>query len=163
ARKRRLPDLEVWYRNRALLAAAAAGLISISGLAIVRADAPRLFHRLLGPGLPFVGLSVVTGLGVLGLLRLADPRILRALAAATTLHGPGPSPPTAPGLRAGEQRRRHDDVLLMARPAMGSNVAASSIASSSALGLSGRRSTMLCWCRPMNTLPGTRSKRVRLL
>ena len=67
ARKRRLPDLEVWYRNRALL---------------VRADAPRLFHRLLGPGLPFVGLSVVTGLGVLGLLRLADPRILRALAAA---------------------------------------------------------------------------------
>jgi cytochrome d ubiquinol oxidase subunit II len=82
ARKRRLPDLEVWYRNRALLAAAAAGLISISGLAVVRADAPRLFHRLLGPGLPFVGLSVVTGLGVLGLLRLADPRILRALAAA---------------------------------------------------------------------------------
>jgi cytochrome d ubiquinol oxidase subunit II len=82
ARKRRLPDLEVWYRNRALLAAAAAGFISVSGLVVVRADAPHLFHRLVGPGLPFVGLSVLTGLGVLGLLRLADPRILRALAAA---------------------------------------------------------------------------------
>jgi len=82
ARKRRHPDLEVWFRNRSLLAAAAAGLISVSGLVVVHADAPRLFHRLLGPGIPFVGLSVLTGLGVLGLLRLADPRILRVLAAA---------------------------------------------------------------------------------
>ncbi|MFN2591352.1 MAG: cytochrome d ubiquinol oxidase subunit II [Candidatus Dormibacteria bacterium] len=82
ARKRRLPDLERWFRNRAFLAAAAAGLISVGGLVVVHADAPHLFHRLLGPGLPFVALSVLAGLGVLGLLRLADPRILRALAAA---------------------------------------------------------------------------------
>ncbi|MEA2566469.1 MAG: cytochrome bd ubiquinol oxidase subunit [Actinomycetota bacterium] len=82
ARKRGLPDLEAWYRNRALLAAAAAGFISVSGLVVVHANAPHLFHRLLGPGLPFVSLSVLTGLGVLGLLRLADHRILRALAAA---------------------------------------------------------------------------------
>lgn len=44
-------------------------------------DAHRLFERLLGPALPLVIISAVTGGTALVLLRRADPRLLRVLAA----------------------------------------------------------------------------------
>ena len=81
ARQRSDAAMEAYFQNRSRLAAGAAGLISLGGLAVLHGAADHLLHRLLGPGIPFVALSVVTGLGVLGLLRRADPRVLRVMAA----------------------------------------------------------------------------------
>src|SRR5205085_9653712 len=54
ARARRASDLEDWFRRRAIVAAAAAGALSLAGIAVLRADAHPLFERLLGPGLPLL-------------------------------------------------------------------------------------------------------------
>lgn len=81
ARQRDEPELEAYFQGRSRLSAAGAGLISAGGLVVLHRAAPHLLHRLLGPGIPFVILSAVTGVGVLGLLRKADPRLLRVLAA----------------------------------------------------------------------------------
>lgn len=83
ARKRHAVDLEAYFRRRAQVSSAVAGAVAVVGLLLVRADARHLYHRLLGPALPFVALSVLAGLAVLVLIRRADPRVLRVLAAAT--------------------------------------------------------------------------------
>jgi cytochrome bd ubiquinol oxidase subunit II len=80
ARARRAPDLEDWFRRRAIVTAAAAGALSLGGVAVLRADAHHLFERLLGPGLPLLVLSAATGLATLLSLRRAAPRRLRVLA-----------------------------------------------------------------------------------
>ncbi|WP_448624291.1 cytochrome d ubiquinol oxidase subunit II [Geodermatophilus sp. URMC 64] len=80
ARRRDEPDLEAWFRRRALAAAVVTGAVALAGIAILRADAPRLFDDLLGPGLPLVILSGLCGLGSVVLLRRAAPRLLQALA-----------------------------------------------------------------------------------
>jgi cytochrome d ubiquinol oxidase subunit II len=81
ARLRRADDLETWFRHRAVIAAAVAGGLAIAGVGVLRADAPRLFDRLLGPGLPLLVVSVTSGLAALLLLTKADPRLVRLLAA----------------------------------------------------------------------------------
>jgi cytochrome bd ubiquinol oxidase subunit II len=73
-------DLERWSRRRAVAAAGAAGVLALGGIAILRADADRLFDRLLGPALPLVVVSAVTGGAALLLLGRAAPRLLRVLA-----------------------------------------------------------------------------------
>jgi len=80
ARLRGAPDLERTFRLRALAAAVVAGALSLGGILVLREDAGRLFHRLLGPGLPLVAVSVVTGLGSLVLLRRGPGLMARALA-----------------------------------------------------------------------------------
>jgi cytochrome d ubiquinol oxidase subunit II len=81
ARRRGEPDLERYFRLRALGAAVVAGVASAVGVLVLRADAPRLFDRLLGPGLPLLVVSVVAGVAALALLwREAPPRTARALA-----------------------------------------------------------------------------------
>jgi cytochrome d ubiquinol oxidase subunit II len=81
ARIRHASDLELWFRRRALGAAGVAGALSLGGIFVLDADADRLFERLLGPGLPFVVVSAATGGAALVLLRQAEPRLLRVLAA----------------------------------------------------------------------------------
>jgi cytochrome d ubiquinol oxidase subunit II len=81
ARRRAEPDLEAWFRTRARLAAAATGAVALAGIAILHADAPRLFHQLLRPGLPLVLASAAAGIAVLLLLPTAAPRLLQLLAA----------------------------------------------------------------------------------
>jgi cytochrome bd ubiquinol oxidase subunit II len=80
ARARGAPDLEEWFRRRALASAGVAGALSLGGIAILDADAHRLFERLLGPGLPLVLVSALSGAAALVLLGRAEPRLLRALA-----------------------------------------------------------------------------------
>jgi cytochrome d ubiquinol oxidase subunit II len=80
ARRRDERDLEAWFRRRALAAAVVTGVVAVAGIAVLRADAPRLFDDLLGPGLPLVLLSGLCGLGSVVLLRRAAPRLLQALA-----------------------------------------------------------------------------------
>jgi len=80
ARRRDDPDLEVWFRRRALGAAVVTGAVALAGIGILRADSPRLFDELLRRGLPLVILSAACGLASVLLLRRAAPRLLQALA-----------------------------------------------------------------------------------
>jgi cytochrome d ubiquinol oxidase subunit II len=80
ARSRRAPDLESYFRRRALAAAVSAGAVAVAGIFVLRADASRLFHRLLGPGLPLVALSAGAGLAGLALLGRVAPGWLRVVA-----------------------------------------------------------------------------------
>jgi cytochrome d ubiquinol oxidase subunit II len=73
-------DLAAWFRRRAVGAAWVAGALSLVGLAVARADAPRLFTRLSGPALPVVVAAVLAGAGALVLLRRDSPRLVRLLA-----------------------------------------------------------------------------------
>jgi len=80
ARARAEPDLEQWFRRRAIGAALAAGALSLAGVVVLRADAPRLFHRLLGAGLPLVAASAAGGLASLALLGRGATRLSRVMA-----------------------------------------------------------------------------------
>jgi cytochrome bd ubiquinol oxidase subunit II len=80
ARARRVADLERWFRQRAIGAAAVAGALAVAGIFVLHADAHHLFERLLGPGLPLVVVSAVSGLAALLLLDRVPPRPLRVLA-----------------------------------------------------------------------------------
>jgi cytochrome d ubiquinol oxidase subunit II len=80
ARARRAPDLEGWFRRRAIAAGTVAGGLSLGGIFVLRADAQPLFERLLGRGLPLIVLSAGTGLATLGLLHRSTSGRLRLLA-----------------------------------------------------------------------------------
>jgi cytochrome bd ubiquinol oxidase subunit II len=75
-------SLEGWFRRRAFVSAGVAGALALGGIAVLDADAHRLYERLLGPALPLVLISAVTGGAALLLLRRASPRFLRVLAVA---------------------------------------------------------------------------------
>jgi cytochrome d ubiquinol oxidase subunit II len=80
AQVRFLPDLEAWFRRRALVAAAVAGVLTVAGIFILDEDAHRLYRQLLGPGLPLVLLSGAAGIAALVLLGRWPPRRVRTLA-----------------------------------------------------------------------------------
>jgi cytochrome d ubiquinol oxidase subunit II len=80
ARRREDRELTVWFRRRAQVTAIVTGVVALAGIAILRADAPRLFHGLLTRGLPLVVLSAACGLGALLLLHRAGPRVVQGLA-----------------------------------------------------------------------------------
>jgi cytochrome d ubiquinol oxidase subunit II len=82
ARRRDEPDLERWFRVRAQVTAVVTGAVALAGIAILHADAPRLFSGLLGRGLVFVVLSGLCGLGALALVRRGAPRLVQGLAVA---------------------------------------------------------------------------------
>jgi cytochrome d ubiquinol oxidase subunit II len=91
ARVRHDGDLERWSRRRAIAAGTVAGAVSLAGIAVLHADAERLFDHLLGPGLPFVMGSAVAGLAALFLVG-RDPiraRVLAAIAVAAVVVGWG--------------------------------------------------------------------------
>jgi NADH dehydrogenase FAD-containing subunit/cytochrome bd-type quinol oxidase subunit 2 len=76
------PDLEEYFRGRAIFAAIVAGLIAAVGVFVLRADAPFLFQGLAQRGWPLLLLSGVTGLGALLILRRRARRATRLLGAA---------------------------------------------------------------------------------
>jgi cytochrome d ubiquinol oxidase subunit II len=80
ARRRDERELEVWFRQRSLATAVVTGAVALAGIAVLHADAPRLFDALLTRGLPLVLVSAACGLGALALLRRAAPRVVQALA-----------------------------------------------------------------------------------
>jgi len=83
ARTRGEPDLERWFRRRAVGAAAVAGGLAAGGVFVLHADSRHLFDELIDParGLPLLVISGGAGLSTLVLLGRADPRVLRVLAA----------------------------------------------------------------------------------
>ena len=99
-------DLAAEFRRRALAAGVVAGLLAVAGLAVVHADAPRLWAGLSGRALPLVALSGAAGVASLALLaarRYLLVRVSAALAVASVLWGWGAAQyphllPGAPGL-----------------------------------------------------------------
>jgi cytochrome d ubiquinol oxidase subunit II len=81
ARRAGTPDLERYFVNRALVAAAVTGALAAVGLVALHADAHAVFDGLTSDGLPLVVLSLVCGVGVLVLLRRGAQRGARVLAA----------------------------------------------------------------------------------
>jgi cytochrome bd ubiquinol oxidase subunit II len=82
ARRRDQRDLEVWFRRRALAASAVTGVVVLAGVAVLHADAPRLFSELTTRGLVLVLASALCGVAALVLLPRAAPALLRLLAVA---------------------------------------------------------------------------------
>jgi cytochrome d ubiquinol oxidase subunit II len=74
-------ELVPYLRQPAWVTAWVAGVLSIAGIFVLRADARHLFDGLLGRALPIVILSVLAGVAALVLLRRVAARLLRALAA----------------------------------------------------------------------------------
>jgi cytochrome d ubiquinol oxidase subunit II len=81
AAKRNEPDLQQWFRRRAVASASVAGVVALGGIAVLNADAHRLFTRLIGPALPLVVISALSGAAALLLLARPVFKVLRVLAA----------------------------------------------------------------------------------
>jgi cytochrome bd ubiquinol oxidase subunit II len=81
ARRAGTPDLERYFINRALVAAAVTGVLAAVGLVVLHRDARSIFDSLMSDGLALVVLSLVCGLAVLVLLRRGARRGTRVLAA----------------------------------------------------------------------------------
>jgi cytochrome d ubiquinol oxidase subunit II len=82
ARRRDDDELERYFRRRAQVTAVVTGIVALVGIAVLHADAPRLFDGLLSRGLPLVVLSGGCGLLALLLLSRVAPRLLQGLAVA---------------------------------------------------------------------------------
>jgi cytochrome d ubiquinol oxidase subunit II len=82
ARRRDDDELERYFRRRAQVTAVVTGIVALVGIAVLHADAPRLFDGLLSRGLPLVILSGGCGLLALLLLSRVAPRLLQGLAVA---------------------------------------------------------------------------------
>jgi cytochrome d ubiquinol oxidase subunit II len=75
------PGMVDYFRRRALVAAACAGLVAAVGIFVLRSDAPYVFHGLTARALPLVVVSAVCGTSSLALLLRAAHRGARVLAA----------------------------------------------------------------------------------
>ena len=80
------PDVSEYFRDRALGAAVATGVIALAGIFVLHADAPYIFHGLTSRALPLVVVSALCGLGSLWMLvrgarRIARPFAMLAVAA----------------------------------------------------------------------------------
>jgi cytochrome d ubiquinol oxidase subunit II len=80
---RRLADdpMVEYFRQRAVVVAVVAGVVAFVGIFVLRADARYVFDGLTSRALPLVLLSVVCGIGSLGLLLRRSPRGARLLGA----------------------------------------------------------------------------------
>src|SRR5207248_2193786 len=81
ARRVDTPDLERYFKVRALAAGLFAGAVAFAGIFVLRDDAHYLFEGLVHDGLPLVIISALSGLGVLLLLRRGATRGARPLGA----------------------------------------------------------------------------------
>ena len=76
-------ELEGYFTRRALGAGAAAGILAVVGLIVLRSDSEYVYDRLVHEALPLVILSALCGVAVLVLLALRRPRGTRILGGAT--------------------------------------------------------------------------------
>jgi cytochrome bd ubiquinol oxidase subunit II len=90
ARRSATPEVAAWFRRRALVTGVVVGLVALGGIAVLRADAPALFHGLTHRGLPLVIVSAAAGVASLALLvthRYGLVRLAAAIAVAAVLWG----------------------------------------------------------------------------
>jgi cytochrome d ubiquinol oxidase subunit II len=81
ARRAGAPDLEHYFRRRAIGAALVAGALAVAGLVVLHAHARTLFDGLTSEGLPLVVVSLACGAAVLVLLVRGHTRGTRVLSA----------------------------------------------------------------------------------
>ena len=81
AHRRADPELVEYFRRRATLAAVVTGALAITGIGVLRADAPALADELIRRGWPLIAASGALGTSALVLIRRGRPRLTRALAA----------------------------------------------------------------------------------
>ena len=74
------PEMEEYFRRRAIASGIVAGVVAFAGIFVLRADADYLFDRLTGVALPIVILSGLFGIGSLVLLLRRSHRGARVLA-----------------------------------------------------------------------------------
>jgi cytochrome d ubiquinol oxidase subunit II len=87
-------DIEAYFRRRAEAAAVVAGLVSMVGIFVLRADAEYLFGNLTGRGLPLVLISAAAGIAALILVargRHGSARVTAVGAVAAVVVGWGVS------------------------------------------------------------------------
>jgi cytochrome d ubiquinol oxidase subunit II len=77
------PALAEAFRRRSLITGIAVGVVALAGLAVLRADAPNLFHGITHRGLPVVVVSLLCGAASLFLVARRRYVPARATAAAT--------------------------------------------------------------------------------
>jgi cytochrome d ubiquinol oxidase subunit II len=80
------------FRRRSLITGIAVGIVALAGLAVLRADAPHLFHGITHRGLPIVVVSLLCGVASLVLVarrRYVPARVTAAATVATLLWGWG--------------------------------------------------------------------------
>ena len=109
ARRAGTPDLEQYFRTRALAAALVAGALAAAGLVLLHADARYVFDGLTGEGLPLVIMSLVCGGAVLVLLRRgadARPAPARGRRGRRRDLGLGSRPASVPAPADAHDRRR---------------------------------------------------------
>jgi cytochrome d ubiquinol oxidase subunit II len=85
-------DLAEQFRRRAIATGVLVGVVALAGIAVLRADAPKLFDGLTGRALPLMLLSGAAGVASLWLLkrrRYGVARVTAALAVAAVLWGWG--------------------------------------------------------------------------
>ncbi|HEY5012887.1 MAG TPA: cytochrome d ubiquinol oxidase subunit II [Acidimicrobiia bacterium] len=85
-----LDDLTAYFRSRAIASGVAAGIVAAVGVAVLHADASRLFAHLTGRALPLIVLSGVAGVVTLVLLKRGGygvARITAALAVVAVIWG----------------------------------------------------------------------------
>ncbi|MBB5803921.1 cytochrome d ubiquinol oxidase subunit II [Saccharothrix ecbatanensis] len=90
ARREGENDLAEAFRTRAFITAALTGAVGLTGILVLRADAPLLYAGLTGRGLPVVLVSIASGLTALALLltrRYTLARVASALAVTAILVG----------------------------------------------------------------------------
>ncbi|MEU7135103.1 cytochrome d ubiquinol oxidase subunit II [Streptomyces sp. NPDC046261] len=88
AARERSETLVAAFRRRALISGAVTGAVALAGVAVLRADAPRLFDGLTHRALPLVVLSALGGLAGMVLVarrRFVAARLAAALAVAAVL------------------------------------------------------------------------------
>jgi cytochrome bd ubiquinol oxidase subunit II len=119
AARRQDSYLEHQFRLRALIAGGLAGAVAIAGLAVLHADAHRLYHGLLeGDGLPALIVSILAGTGTLALVvgsRFEPARYTAALAVAAIVAGwaLAQKPVLLPGLTIRQAAAPHDTLVLV--------------------------------------------------
>jgi cytochrome d ubiquinol oxidase subunit II len=115
----RAPDLERYYRTRALATGVVAGAIAVAGLAVLRSDAHHLYDQLVaGDGLPALVASIVAGLATLGLVWLRRYELARlsaagAVAAVIVGWALAQLPTVLPGLTVQHAAAPHDTLVAL--------------------------------------------------
>ena len=75
------PELVRYFSRRAVAAGLVTGALGATNVVLMHWSAPYVFHRLFGPALPLVAVSVAAGITALALVYLGRPKLIRVPAA----------------------------------------------------------------------------------
>ncbi len=70
SRRRGEPEMVRYFSRRAIISGVVTGAFASGNLILLHGSAPFVFHRLIGPALPLVALSIAAGLATLVLVAL---------------------------------------------------------------------------------------------